>query len=375
MVSTYPCSDIPGLAEFMVIPAAFGGYAGSQVNTKKSRQRTGRSMTRWLGRLRNLMVPIRYSLGLASISFYKNQFIRFVRKSRFDLVHALRIPFEGMLARHIPTTLPLVISIWGNDLTLHASRNPMMRRATTRTLQRADGLIADACRDIRLAQAWGFNHAQPTAVLPGSGGVNSQAIRSLPCELDPALPARVRNARQLIINPRGFRPGSVRNDTFFSAIPLVLRQQPDTIFACSAMQDQPEAQKWIQRLGIQKNTVLLPYLEQSQLWQIFKRAVASISVSEHDGTPNSLLEAMTCGCYPIAGDIESLREWINPGENGALVNPGDPAALADAILTVISKPELRSRAAAINDQIIQERADVGLVRHQAHSFYQNMIRQ
>ena len=46
---------------------------------------------------------------------------------------------------------------------------------------------------------------------------------------------------------------------------------------------------------------------------VFQGARVAVSPSTHDGTPNTLLEAMSCGSFPVAGDIESLREWIEPG--------------------------------------------------------------
>ena len=45
--------------------------------------------------------------------------------------------------------------------------------------------------------------------------------------------------------------------------------------------------------------------------------------------PEAILEAMALGCFPIAGDIESVREWITPGVNGILVDPYTVPFLVD----------------------------------------------
>ncbi len=82
---------------------------------------------------------------------------------------------------------------------------------------------------------------------------------------------------------------------------------------------------------------------------------------------------MACGCFPIVGDIESLREWIVPGKNGFLVEPGNPQALAEALLIALSQPELRREAAIMNQQIIRQRAEVNLVRAQISVFYQRLL--
>jgi hypothetical protein len=49
---------------------------------------------------------------------------RLGERIRPDLVHALRLPLEGMLAAEAGLAAPLPISLWGNDLTLHAPPRP-----------------------------------------------------------------------------------------------------------------------------------------------------------------------------------------------------------------------------------------------------------
>jgi glycosyltransferase involved in cell wall biosynthesis len=107
--------------------------------------------------------------------------------------------------------------------------------------------------------------------------------------------------------------------------------------------------------------------------ELFRRAQVAVSPSTHDGTPNTLLEAMACGCFPVAGDIESLREWITPGENGFLVDPGDAAALSTAILQVYAQPELFDRAGKINQELISKRAEYNAGMHQAEEFYTRLL--
>ncbi len=79
---------------------------------------------------------------------------------------------------------------------------------------------------------------------------------------------------------------------------------------------------------------------------------------------------MACGCFPIAGDIESLREWITPGVNGLLVDPGDPTAAAEAVLQALGDADLRCRAADFNQQMIAERAEIAKTRVEIEAFYQ-----
>jgi glycosyltransferase involved in cell wall biosynthesis len=366
LVSTFDCPPIPEVDVFSIIPAAFSSMAGSQVAGRPS-GRTGR-VRRLVSRFRGLLMAGRYWLGPISLKKSRSIFLDVVEKEKPDVVHALRIPFEGMLARVTPQEIPFVVSIWGNDLTLHAHGSPLMSRETSLTLQRADGLLADARRDLRLAEDWGLQSGVPTLCVPGGGGIDMQAMETegrTDHQIGIDMPADV----PVVINPRGFRPGSVRNDTFFKAIPLVLKVVPNTIFLCAGMAGQPEALKWVEQLGISSSVRLLTFLPQEDLWRLFKRAQVSVSISQHDGTPNSLLEAMALGCFPVVGDIESTHEWIIDGENGWLVDPSDANASAKAIISGLKSETLRQSAATRNRLIISERADRGRVSGQIADYY------
>ncbi|MBG0771861.1 MAG: glycosyltransferase, partial [Anaerolineaceae bacterium] len=159
-----------------------------------------------------------------------------------------------------------------------------------------------------------------------------------------------------VVNPRGIRPGSLHQEEFFAAIPKILAEAPETVFICPALAGVREAEGWVAQWNIAAQTYLLPKLTQIQLFALFKRSQVFVSPASHDGTPNSLLEAIACGCYPVAGRIESLEDWITDGVNGALVDPRDSRALAEAILAALRSPEMRAKAAQANRQLLLERA-------------------
>ena len=74
----------------------------------------------------------------------------------------------------------------------------------------------------------------------------------------------------------------------------------------------------------------------------FRRAQIVASPSLHDGTPNTLLEGIACGCFPVAGDLESIREWITPKENGLLFDPKDPQSIAAALISALENTSKNS---------------------------------
>jgi glycosyltransferase involved in cell wall biosynthesis len=281
----------------------------------------------------------------------------------------MRIPFEGMLTasalRRFSDTRPrFLISIWGNDFTLHAAANPWMGALTRSVLRTANALHTDCQRDQRLAGEWGFDLEKPALVLPGAGGI----------QLDVFQPPVEPNDRQgpVVINPRGFR-AYVRNDTFFKAIPLVLREFPEVRFVCPTMQGVVQAERWVDELGIRSAVTLLPQLTRHAMAAWFRQAWVAVSPATHDGTPNTLLEAMACGCFPVAGDLESIREWISEGENGFLVDPSDPNDLANAVLRALRDETLRREASRRNRELILQKAEYGSVMQKAEAFYESLL--
>ena len=243
-----------------------------------------------------------------------------------------------------------------------------MASYTRLALQHADAIHTDCNRDIGLALHWGFDRHKPNVVLPGGGGVQPEIF----------FPPQYDDIRQrddpIVINPRGLR-AYVRNDSFFKAIPLVLEKLPRTRFFCPTMAGEAQAERWLCEIDVAHAVKLLPRVSPPEMAGLFRQAQVAVSPSTHDGTPNTLLEAMACGCLPIAGDIESLREWITHGKNGLLVDPIDPQAVAKAIIKGLSGEKLREQAKTLNARLVFERAQYGKVMEEAEAFYKRLIRE
>ena len=64
--------------------------------------------------------------------------------------------------------------------------------------------------------------------------------------------------------------------------------------------------------------------------------------SFREGLPLVLIEAMAAGCAVIASDLPGCRELVVDG-TGVLVPPGEPGALAEALLDLIGDVAARER--------------------------------
>ncbi len=347
LASTFACLlDFP-VNGLEIMPVAFS-------SVKKVTQRPGTAPARTVG----LRTAIRQWFGPFTIRRAADRLRGYIDRVKPDLVHAMRIPYEGMMSADAYTGVPLIVSVWGNDFTLHAPSTSFMEHYTNWTMQVADGLHADCQRDVRLAHEWGFKKDKHSLVAPGNGGIRSEVFYS------PEKPVEA----PVIINPRGFRP-YVRSDTFFQAIPLVLAKHPNAKFIFALMAGEPQAEQWIRELEISHAVELLHPLSHHQMADVFRRAQIVASPSIHDGTPNSLLEGIACGCFPVAGELESIREWITPNENGLMFDSNDAGSIANAICSAIENSNLREKAAGLNREIISTRAEYGMNMKRAEEFY------
>ena len=150
--------------------------------------------------------------------------------------------------------------------------------------------------------------------------------------------------------------GGTYGSNFLKAVEAVHRVEPDIHFVAIGLEGVPSVIDFIESRGLRSALTLPPTLPHEQLAALYALGDVVVSPSEHDGTPNSLIEAMSAGLYPIAGDIESIREWITSGVNGDLFDPSDHASLARYILEAHGDRTRLADVAEQNARLIEERA-------------------
>jgi glycosyltransferase involved in cell wall biosynthesis len=82
-----------------------------------------------------------------------------------------------------------------------------------------------------------------------------------------------------------------------------------------------------------------------------------LDTGDRDGIPNVLMEAMACGLPVVTTDISGIPELVADGENGVLVPPESPVALADALLALARDPERYRRISNAAMATVRDRFD------------------
>lgn len=92
-----------------------------------------------------------------------------------------------------------------------------------------------------------------------------------------------------------------------------------------------------------------PYIRESTVF---------VLPSYREGTPRSVLEAMSMGRPIITTDAPGCRETVDDGINGFLVPVGDHMALANAIKRFVDQPPLIQEMGMASRRIAEEKYDV-----------------
>ncbi len=77
--------------------------------------------------------------------------------------------------------------------------------------------------------------------------------------------------------------------------------------------------------------------------QRLARSQAFVLISNWEGFPRSILEAMRGGLPVVASDVGGVRESVVDGETGFVIGRGDADCLRDRLRTLISNGDLRAR--------------------------------
>ncbi len=110
-------------------------------------------------------------------------------------------------------------------------------------------------------------------------------------------------------------------------------------------------------LGLKDEVLFLGF--QSNPYKFMARADVFALSSLYEGLPTVLVEAMACGVPVISMRCPSgPEEIITDGVNGLLVPPADPHALAEAIVKMLTNPEMARKMALAGKQRAEDfRAD------------------
>jgi len=132
--------------------------------------------------------------------------------------------------------------------------------------------------------------------------------------------------------------------TLIRAFALVRREHPARLMILGEGEERPKLEALVRELRLEEDVALPGFVDNP--YKYMKRAAVFVLSSQWEGFGNVLVEAMACGCPVVATDCPSgPAEILENGKWGRLVPPGDPEALAKAILDTVERGVSRVEAA------------------------------
>ena len=156
------------------------------------------------------------------------------------------------------------------------------------------------------------------------------------------------------------------------AAPSVLARFPRTVFLIVGTGPQEEnLRNAIVSMGLSGSVRMLGHREDVPNVLLSLDLFVLPTVQEALGT--AFLEAMATGRAVVGCRVGGVPEVVEEGKTGLLVPPEDPAALAEAILTLLADGELRARMGAAGRQSVMARYSVEEMCRRMWEVYRSLL--
>jgi glycosyltransferase involved in cell wall biosynthesis len=161
-------------------------------------------------------------------------------------------------------------------------------------------------------------------------------------------------------------------DTFLAAAALVRRARPEVRFALVGDgEERSRLEQVCRRAGLSDAVHFHGW--QRDLASVYGDLDVAVNSSRNEGTPVALIEALAAGRPVVATRVGGTPDLLGDDERGLLVPPGDPQALARAVLDVLTRSdEARARAEAGRAHVLARHTTRRLV-HDVDQLYRELL--
>ena len=266
---------------------------------------------------------------------------RFLRERNVAILHT-HSPYSGFTGRLIGKAagVPVIISTQHTVEAIYSSRTRFFDQMT---FPLADSIVcvSEGVRDFLRIGA----RLVPRRMTVIHNGVDISKIDNAVRGLDTESRGRLGWERGDLVVGNVARLSSLKNqECLIQAMQRVVARKPNAKLAIVGWGElEQELKSQVERLQLQDHVVFLGRKPAGEVYEILAAIDVFALSSRSEGFSLAILEAMAAGKPVVATDIAGVREAVVDGETGLLVPYGDPHALAEALLNLLSDRE-RSRA-------------------------------
>jgi glycosyltransferase involved in cell wall biosynthesis len=133
-----------------------------------------------------------------------------------------------------------------------------------------------------------------------------------------------------------------------------------------------QAESLAEKVGVRGRIQFLG--QRNDVAQLLARAQVSLLISNWEGFPLSILEAMRAGLPVVATSVGGVSESVQDQETGYLVPQGDVGLLRNRISRLLTEPDLRSRMGAHGRQRYEQHFTLDQMVKKTVAVYQEVLR-
>jgi glycosyltransferase involved in cell wall biosynthesis len=255
-----------------------------------------------------------------------------IKKIKPDVVHSFvmylaTVPILQVMRNH--PEIKWIYSSWGSDLYYYRNQ-PEHLNDMNRVFPYLDFMFSDCHRDYLIACEHGFK-GKFLGVFPGRGGFDLK-------KSDPFLEPFANRTLLLIKGYQG------RHGRCIPVLEAILRLKTElSDYRIVVFGADMEVAEFVKNSEMENcnNIVVLRKISELEVLKLMGESLIYIGNSLSDGMPNTLLEAIIMGAFPVQSNPGgATAELIEDGKNGLLIeNPENVEEIGDLIQRTISDKE------------------------------------
>jgi len=142
--------------------------------------------------------------------------------------------------------------------------------------------------------------------------------------------------------------------------------------------DEPGIEKVLKELPGWRHVDYLGLVSRSAMGEVMANCVGGVVTylpepNHLEAQPNKLFEYMSAGLPVIGSDFPLWRAILNEGPCGLCVDPQDPRAIADAIVVLLSQPDMVSTMGWNGQRAVRERFNWEMEAINLGAFYDSLL--
>ena len=256
-------------------------------------------------------------------------------------------------------SLKWIYSAWGNDLFYYRNIKNF-KEDILRVLPRIDYMFADCQRDMILAKELGLK-GRPLGVFPGGGGYKLNEYLKYDRPFD--------DRKIILVKGYEQRFGKAMNIVrALINIKSKLEEYKVVVFGAD--------KEFYSKYKADSNTDFIEirgHLKHEDVLKLMGESLVYIGNSESDGMPNTLLEAIIMGVFPIQSNPGgATAEIIKDGVNGKLINDCESISeIETKVLEALTNKQLLKEAMTYN-QDLRQTLDYNYIRDKVLEQYNSI---